>query len=345
MCEMHALGNHVTVYVYDRDQPAVNIPDGVVVNRFCPRWRSTRYALLPLWFHRQVRHDRPDVVLSLLTYSNVVALLTWMLFRHKSLPLVISEHNTPSLQWSHARTRDRITFWLARRLYRRATGVLAVSHPVAGDLVSTLHVSAERLFIVQNPIIPNSPSPRSASDFVMPKRLHLAFVGRLVDQKRPSLFLEVLRTLAQRNIHVRATIIGDGPLRTDTETKARDTGLDVFFAGWREPWWEAASELDCIVVTASFEGLGNVLIEAAAVQIPCVACSRALGVADAILPGVTGELTMTDHPDDYADAVLRAWSRRTSNDRLDGWLDHFSSERSTIRLLTALRIASRQTHA
>lgn len=98
-------------------------------------------------------------------------------------------------------------------------------------------------------------------------------------------------------------------------------------------------------MTASFEGLGNVLIEAAAVQIPCVACSRALGVADAILPGVTGELTMTDHPDDYADAVLRAWSRRTSNDRLDGWLDHFSSERSTIRLLTALRIASRQTHA
>ena len=247
-----------------------------------------------------------------MTHGNVVAILICTIFGNRNIPLVVSERNMPSLQYFNARGRDRLTIWLARRLYRRAGGVVAISHPVAGDLVSGFHVMPDRLYVVPNPVISDTHADDSSSPTLAPRSLHIGFVGRLVEQKRPSLFLAVLRTLAQRGIEVCGTIFGDGPLRELTEREALELGLDVSFFGWQEPWWEGASKIDCIVVTASFEGLANVLVEAAAAEIPSVASSRALGVADAILPGITGELAMTDDAGAYADAVLRACSHSTS---------------------------------
>jgi glycosyltransferase involved in cell wall biosynthesis len=171
--------------------------------------------------------------------------------------------------------------------------------------------------------------------------IHVAFVGRLVAQKRPELYLEVLAELARRGIGVRGTMIGEGPLRERTEAEAEGLGLAVTFVGWHEPWWTAVEDVSCLLLTARFEGLANVLIEAAAVEIPSVASSRALGIADAIVPGLTGELSMTDDAVSYADAVMRACSRvGSSRSPVATWLQRFSTEESTARLLLALRDAA-----
>lgn len=339
--ELDALDHEVTVYIYNREQLPATIPARVVVRRFHPRWRGARHLTLPLWLHRHLRVDKPDVVLSLMTYGNVVALLLWSIFRYENMPLSISERNMPSLKYGDARGLDRVTLWLARHLYARADRVIAISHPVGGDLVSAFGVSPERLHVVANPVIANVHADHSAS--ARPQTtssLNIGFVGRLVEQKRPTLFLAVLHTLGERGVKVHGTIIGDGPLRDVVEREAHEQKLDVTFAGWQEPWWEAVSDLDCVAVTASYEGLANVLIEAAAAEIPSVASSRALGVADAIVPGITGELAVTDEPSAYADAIVRACSNaRPSSDRIQGWLNHFSTKRSTETLMSALACA------
>jgi glycosyltransferase involved in cell wall biosynthesis len=179
-----------------------------------------------------------------------------------------------------------------------------------------------------------------------PEHLHLVFVGRQVSQKRPHLFLDVLRELAQRGVTVRGTVIGEGPLRESTEVESSRLGLSVSFLGWKEPWWEAVADVDCHVLTADVEGFANVLVEAAAAGIPSVASSRALGVADAILPGITGELAMNASPQAYADAVLSAAPLvLTSTIHLGPWLDRFSTTRSTATLLAALRAVTEPTQA
>jgi glycosyltransferase involved in cell wall biosynthesis len=339
--EMDTLGCTVTVYTYDRNQPRVDLPEAVRVRRFNPPLRAIRYFLLPVWLHHRVAKDRPDVVLSLLTYSNVVALLTWFVFGHENTPLVISERNMPSLQAQRGSLQKRLTFWLARRSYSRAAGVIAISHPVAGDLVSAFHVRAERLYVVPNPVIaiesqPMKPPRVSPS----PPSLHLVFVGRLVEQKRPALFLAVLRALKEQGVEAHGTVIGDGPLAELVKRESTELGLRVSFTGWQEPWWTAVRDVDCLLVTARFEGLANVLVEAAAADIPCVASSRAVGVADAIVPGITGELAMTDAPADLAAAVVRVSAGgRPSALGVEAWLNHFSTSRSTACLLAALEAA------
>jgi glycosyltransferase involved in cell wall biosynthesis len=270
-----------------------------------------------------------------MTFSNVASLLALKICTAGTVPLVVSERNMQSLQVTNIRRRDRFMTWSARRLYRYATGVLAISHPVAGELVAASGVPARRVFVVPNPVIrsPERPAPEVP---LISKQLHLVLVGRQAKQKRPQLFLAVLDELVRRGFDVRGTVIGDGPLRGSTELEANRIGLDVSFIGWREPWWEAVSDVDCLLLTANAEGFANVLIEAAAAGIPSVASSRALGVADAILPGVTGELAMEDSPEAYANAVLSAAALGMTPDiNIHGWLNRFSTGQSTAMLLAA----------
>jgi glycosyltransferase involved in cell wall biosynthesis len=336
IAELQGQGHSITVYAYGREQPSVELPDDVLVHRMSDGGGPLRPALMPRWLRIRIRSDNPDVVFSLMTFSNVISLLALKIGARGSAPLMVSEHNVQSLQSVNVRRREKLTVWLARRLYRHADGALAVSHPVAAELVSAFRVSAERVFVVPNPVVASSSATPDATRPV-PNDLHLVLVGRHAPQKRPHLFLDVLNELALRGIAVRGTVIGDGPLRESTELKASQLGLDVSFLGWREPWWEAVSDVDCLLLTANAEGLANVLVEAAAAGIPSVACSRALGVADAIVPGITGELALGDSPQAYADAVLNAAPLvLTSTIDIGGWLNRFSSANSTATLLAAL---------
>ena len=338
IAELNAQGHKITVYLYNREQPLADLPTGIICWRFASGQSQMRRVMLPIWLRRRILTDHPDVVLSVLTYSNLATLLALNILGRSPTPVLISEHTMPSLHARAARRRDRVTYWLSRWLYRRAAGVIAVSHPIAGELVSGFGVSADRLFVIANPVISSpdqvKPSTRSAKS----QGLHIAFVGRQAKSKRPDLFIAVLRELSQRKIDAHGTVIGDGPLREATEQEARDSGVEVTFTGWREPWWEAVSGVDCLLLTTQFEGFANVLVEAAAVGIPSVASSRALGVADAIVPGVTGELAITDSPRDYADAVTRATSRPPpSEDTMQRWLEHLSIKHSTAALLGVLQ--------
>jgi len=67
-------------------------------------------------------------------------------------------------------------------------------------------------------------------------------------------------------------------------------------------------------------------VRAAARGVPAVALSTALGVADGIIPGVTGALALDDDPESVADAVESAAS--LSVEDIDGWLDRFGTEES-----------------
>ena len=76
--------------------------------------------------------------------------------------------------------------------------------------------------------------------------------------------------------------------------------------------------------------------------IPSVAASEALGVADAIVPGITGELARSGSPADFADAVERAMCLDLSG--IDRWLRRFSMQESGLILEHVLldRLGRRQ---
>lgn len=339
MSRLHDLGIDLVVYLKDPLPTDLAPPPGVEV-RANPAWASRgRAVLYPVWLRRELRRDRRNTVLSILQYSAVVAHLATRGL-HARPVLIASERNMPAFR---RRTASPLA-WLRRQAlafatrwaYFRADAMIAPSHPVAAASAASYGISSDRLFVVPNPAAPldhaiaDRPSRRS-------DEVHVVFVGRLSPDKRLDLFLDTVATLRSRQIAVRATIIGDGTLRAHAERRVASESLPVAFAGWRRSWWEQAGEFDCLLMTSPSEGFGNVLVEAASAGVPVVASSRALSVADAVIPGVTGELTVSDTADAFADGVLRAVRRAPpSADVVSRWLERFSVDSSTSQLLEAL---------
>jgi glycosyltransferase involved in cell wall biosynthesis len=100
-------------------------------------------------------------------------------------------------------------------------------------------------------------------------------VGRLVEQKSPLMFVEIVRRVAAETNSLKAIWLGDGPLREVVETEVRRTGLEkvVELPGWQadmRPWYAAA---DLLLSTSKYESFGYMVAEALAMECPVVATS------------------------------------------------------------------------
>jgi glycosyltransferase involved in cell wall biosynthesis len=114
--------------------------------------------------------------------------------------------------------------------------------------------------VLQNSILlPQECNSRVADSAI--KRL--VFIGRLSQEKRPDLALEIAKLT-----NLELIIIGDGLLKKELEKKAQHELVQASFLGWVEDPWREIQAGDLLVVTSSFEGDGLIVIEGLAHGIP-----------------------------------------------------------------------------
>src|SRR5262245_34686425 len=102
---------------------------------------------------RYLARERPDALLSALSYSNLTALWARESAR-VPVRLAISEHNTLSVRSAHARARRwRVLPVVEARWYPRADAILAVSEGVADDLARTAGLPRARITVTHNPVV------------------------------------------------------------------------------------------------------------------------------------------------------------------------------------------------
>lgn len=137
--------------------------------------------------------------------------------------------------------------------------------------------------------------------------IRLLTVGRLVPVKRFDRFLRVFAMVReQAGVPVHATIVGDGPLRSDLEALATQLGLNhdclVFYgaAAMMLPHYQAAH---IFVLTSDLEGTPNVVLEAMAMGLPVVA-TRVGGMPDLLPDATAGSLFDPSDENGLAKAIL-----------------------------------------
>jgi glycosyltransferase involved in cell wall biosynthesis len=106
-------------------------------------------------------------------------------------------------------------------------------------------------------------------------RLRVGFVGRLVHQKNPLLFLRVIAEVVKRGRDATAIVVGDGPMKGKMLRLAEQLGINERI-DWRGSVAavELLPEMDIMVHTSIYEGLPYSLIEACADLLPVVATSN-----------------------------------------------------------------------
>lgn len=137
-----------------------------------------------------------------------------------------------------------------------------------------------------------------------PDTLLVGGAGRLEPVKGFAYFVEAARRLAEQWPEVRFILAGDGSQRSFLEGQAADLSLQFDFLGMRDDIPALMAAMDVFVLPSLNEGMGRVLIEAAAAGAPVVATAVG-GVPEIVKDGVTGLLV----PPENATALAAAMQR------------------------------------
>lgn len=136
------------------------------------------------------------------------------------------------------------------------------------------------------------------------------YAGRHNYEKGLDILLHAWQRVQRQVPEARLLVAGDGPLAPQMAALAAALGLDgtVTLLGPRGDIPDLMARADVFVLPSRFDGLSNVLLEAMAAGLPCIA-SRVSGSLDVIVDGESGLLVPPEEPEALAEALLRLLAR------------------------------------
>ncbi|WP_420829319.1 glycosyltransferase family 4 protein [Croceibacterium selenioxidans] len=288
---------------YDYD-PAVEIVSlGYAPARRPAIERTLRTVTRIHVLRRALDRLRPDVVLSFLTRTNVVALLATI---GMDIPVVVSERNNPEVQ-----NFGRIWSVLRAKLYPSAFGLVTMT-PHAMDFFP--EKMRRRGWVIPNPVMPPVVQARAEPSDTRT----VVAVGRLVRQKGFDLLLRAFARIAASHPDWNLVIWGEGEerpaleqeiARLGLEGRASLPGITAQPGGW-------ASGADLFVMSSRYEGWGNVLLEALAAGIPSISFDCPWGPREMVKDGVNGLLVRAEEVPALAAALSKMMDDPALRERL-----------------------------
>jgi glycosyltransferase involved in cell wall biosynthesis len=244
--------------------------------------RCARTWQLPGRLARYLRARRPVALISSFWKLNLCACLSRI--ASPRTRLLVWEHSPPSRSANSPRWAYLPT---ASLLYRLATKVVAVSEGVARDIRGMTIGLDRRIVTIANPV-PSSGSLEARDARTPGKRI--LWIGRLAEPKNPGLMLDAFART--RGSDLRLDILGDGPLRSALEARAKALGLgrQICFLGFQPAPYDHMAQADLLVLSSDREGLPTVLIEALHAGLAIVSTDCGDGVREILMEGRYGTI-------------------------------------------------------
>jgi colanic acid/amylovoran biosynthesis glycosyltransferase len=240
------------------------------------------------WMHQEgLRHLHTH-------YSSTVALLAKRTF---PLELSISFHGPDELN-------DPVGFWLNQKI-EASKFVRAISQYTKGKLLEHCG-SQDKIEVAYMGVDPAVFSPRPFRE--NPAPLEVICVGRLAPVKGQRVLISAIGELVKDGRSVLLHLVGGGPDRASLEEHVDTLAIhkDVVFHGFtpQDQLDELYRRADVFALASFAEGVPGVLMEAMAMEIPCVATWVA-GVPELIRDGIDGLLVPPSDVGALASAISR----------------------------------------
>lgn len=292
---------------------------------------------------RYLRRERPQALLSAMTYSNLIAIWARQV-AGVSTRIVVSERNMLSsyVDYYSRQWRWRYLPSLVGRTYAFADARVAVSQAVADDLAATAGISPQHIITIANPVVTpellQQAHAKAHHPWFAPGMPAVVLgVGRLVAHKD---FSTLLRAFARvrRARPLRLMLLGEGPERAALQRQAGELGVtdDVAFPGWVDNPLAYMAGAGVLVLASHWEGLPGVLIEALASGCPIVATDAPGGAAEILDGGVYGRLVPVGDARTMAEAIASTLDAPRESPRLLRRANEFSVERALNRYRSVL---------
>lgn len=294
---------------------------------------SHRTAVSFLKFIRYLHREKPQVVVSALTPTNVVALVSKLLFR-KSFRVVVRQDNTFSEEFDNGTAKERRLLRVLKWLLPVSDHIVAVSQGVADDLRIVAPAVSSKVTTIYNPVVWLDHDEKAAApvdhpwfnDVTTPVILA---VGRLVPVKDfPSLLKAFAQIISSRP--ARLVVLGEGPERRKLTALAEQLGIarHIDMPGFRLNPFAFMSKASAFVLSSRYEGLGIVLIEAMACGAPVVSTDCRSGPREILEDGRWGRLVPVGDWHAMAEAILDTLENPIPSDQLISRASVFSADAS-----------------
>lgn len=236
--------------------------------------------------------------------------------------------------------------WL-KAMFAAADRIVAVSRDLAGNIAGDLDLQGHRIDCLPNGIDLTAVARQAAAPlddpwFAPGAPPVIVGIGRLVRQKNFPLLVEAFARL-RAHTPARLLILGTGAPAAMARLRAQAERLgvadDVRLAGFCANPFAYLKRADLFVLSSSWEGMSNALLEALACGCPVVATNCPTGTAEVLANGRFGPLVPLDDAAALADAMawrlarpraseaLMARARAFSlEDTLDGYVRLFAEE-------------------
>ena len=182
--------------------------------------------------------------------------------------------------------------------------LLAVGDKVRQDLLA-VGIGSPKKFGLMPPgleisLLPNKDKSK-ASFGLATDVLHCAFIGRIIQIKRPDRFLDVVSEIQKRGVELHFFIAGDGELLESCRERIVREHLPVKVLGWQSNIEKVLAAADIVVLASDNEGTPLSLIQAGMAGLPVVT-TRVGSVPEVVLDGTTGIVTSLE-VQEIADAL------------------------------------------
>ena len=209
------------------------------------------------------------------------------------VPLITTFHGSDITitDLCHSQTYPAYRYYVANRGKLRASSstFLAVSKFVRRKMLEQ-GFQEDKILVAYTGVDTMKFKPASTEDLPI-----ILFVGRLGEQKGAEFAIRAASEVQRQLPNVELVLIGDGPLRKELETLARQSLRRYRFLGVRAPWevcdWMNRASVLCMpsltMPSGEAEGFGMVCAEAQAVGKPVVAFNSG-AIPEIIRHGQTG---------------------------------------------------------
>lgn len=299
--------------------------------------RHTRSSLPALL--RYLRRVRPAVMVANLLSGSILALMAKKALFGR-VPVVVRYSHTFSMRYAEAGRKGRICMQLAKRLWRSADALVAVSRGAAQDLERSVPGIASRLQTIANPVVWPDHLKRASEPVEHPwfgdrKAPVILSVGRLVPQKNHANLLRAFAELLKSR-PAKLVILGEGPLRPRLQDLARRLGLvqAVDFPGFRSNPFPFMAKASAFVLSSDHEALPLALIEALACGTPVVSTDCPHGPREILEGGKWGRLVPARDERALAKAILDTLEHPIAAEALRARANFYSVQAGTDRYLS-----------
>lgn len=245
------------------------------------------------------------------------SILAFLKVFHKNIKVILINDNKCSLLLRKT-IYHKAVFCLNAILYRFADYIVAAHTPAKEDIIRFYNISPEKIEVIYHPLINlteiNEAVPEQEHPFVELRKkgykLILA-IGRLVPEKAYENLIEAIRYVKKEE-KVKLIILGEGEQRKFLERCIKQNSLesDIDLYGYTDKVFRFLKSSDLFVLSSRQEAFGNVLIEAIACGVPCVATNCDSGGPKEIMEadgiGKYGVLCAYDNVQQLANAIITA---------------------------------------